>query len=173
MNFNAKGNPRRARLGRIASAWIAMALTASIGARADTVATGEEEPAEGVRVSTLDYHVPDIRLVRDDGKTVELRNELDDGRAVLVNFIFTSCTSVCPLSSKVFADFARKLGPERKRVHLVSISIDPEQDTPARLREYARQFHAGPEWRHYTGTKGASLAAQNAFDAYRGGKMQH
>jgi protein SCO1/2 len=55
----------------------------------------------------------------------------------------------------------------------MSISIDPEEDTPARLREYAQKFHAGPEWQHYTGTVEASLAAQRAFNAWRGDKMSH
>jgi protein SCO1/2 len=55
----------------------------------------------------------------------------------------------------------------------MSISIDPEQDTPARLREYAKTFHAGPEWQHYTGALAASQGAQRAFDVYRGDKMDH
>jgi protein SCO1/2 len=55
----------------------------------------------------------------------------------------------------------------------MSISVDPEQDTPARLRAYARKFGAGPGWQHYTGTVAASLAAQRAFGAYRGDKMSH
>jgi protein SCO1/2 len=117
--------------------------------------------------------VPAVRLVRDDGKGVLLSDELDDGRAVFLNFIFTSCTSVCPLSSQNFSDFERELGAERARVHLISISIDPEQDTPARLRDYARKFHAGPEWQHYTGTQAASVAAQQAFGTFRGAKMDH
>jgi protein SCO1/2 len=58
-------------------------------------------------------------------------------------------------------------------VHLVSISIDPEFDTPARLREYASKLGAGPGWRHYGGTLAASLAAQRAFGVYRGDKMSH
>ena len=55
----------------------------------------------------------------------------------------------------------------------MSISIDPEQDTPARLTAYARKFHAGPEWQYYTGTVAASIVAQRAFDVYRGEKMSH
>ena len=55
----------------------------------------------------------------------------------------------------------------------MSISIDPEEDTPARLREYARKFHAGPEWQHYTGPIEASLTTQQAFGVYRGDKMSH
>jgi protein SCO1 len=173
MNGIANRNVRLAPARRLARAGLAIAIAASCLVRAGAPAAPEEEPSERVTVSTVDYQVPDIRLLRDDGKAVGLRGELDDGRPVLLNFIYTSCTSVCPLSSKLFADFAQELGSGRSQVHLMSISIDPEQDTPARLREYARQFHAGPEWQHYTGTLAASLAAQHAFDAYRGAKMQH
>jgi protein SCO1/2 len=117
--------------------------------------------------------VPEVILVRDDGKRISLPQEMNDGRPVVLNFIFTSCGSICPLMSQIFAQFQRKLGPEAGHVHLMSISTDPEQDTPARLTEYANQFGAGPEWRHYTGTLDASLAAQRAFDVYRGDKMSH
>lgn len=133
----------------------------------------QHESAGPLTLSTVDYDTPDVQLVRDDGTTVSLRSELDDGRPVIMNFIFTTCTSICPLLSQTFAAFAQRLGPDRAKVHLVSISVDPEQDTPERLREYAQRFHAGPEWQHYTGTLAASLAAQRAFDVYRGDKMSH
>jgi len=123
--------------------------------------------------STTDVAVPEISLVRDDGKSVSLPAELDDGRPVAVNFIFTSCTTICPVMSQTFAQLQEKLGADRDRVRLLSISIDPEQDTPARLAEYAKRFHAGPEWRFYTGTVEASLTTQRAFAAYRGDKMNH
>ena len=67
----------------------------------------------------------------------------------------------------------RRLGDERSKVHLVSLSIDPEADSPARLVEYARRFAAGAGWSFYTGSLEASLAAQKAFDVYRGDKMNH
>jgi protein SCO1 len=134
-----------------------------------------DEPARApsVHYQTVDYAVPPVTLIRDDGKTVSLLQEMNDGRPVLLNFIFTSCGSTCPLMSQVFAQFQRKLGADARQVHLMSISIDPEEDTPARLAEYARKFGAGPEWQHYTGTLDASLAAQKAFDMYRGDKMSH
>lgn len=126
-----------------------------------------------IRVSTSRYTVPEVQLIRDDGKAVSLSAELDDGRPVVLNFVFTTCSSVCPLMSQVMAQFQQRLGVDRDKVHLMSISIDPEEDTPARLREYARKFHAGAEWQHYTGTVQASLAAQQAFAVYRGDKMSH
>jgi len=129
--------------------------------------------ASAVSRSTVSYEAPDVTLVRADGKSVSLPRELDDGRPVLLNFIFTTCSSICPLTSRTLEEFQRKLGREASQVHLMSISIDPEQDTPARLSVYARKFHAGPEWQYYTGSVAASIAAQRAFDVYRGEKMSH
>jgi len=123
--------------------------------------------------SLVNYRVPAIRLVRDDGEDVTLIDELNDGRPVVLNFIYTTCTGICPLSSHIFSQLQHKLGAERDRVHLVSISVDPEEDTPLRLREYAQQYAAGPSWQHYTGTVAASTAAQRAFDVYKGDKMGH
>jgi protein SCO1/2 len=111
--------------------------------------------------------------LRDDGKSVSLTTELDDGRVSVVNFVFTACTTICPVMSQTFSQLQNRLGSERDKVHMLSISIDPEQDRPARLSEYARKVHAGPGWRHYTGTAEAIVAVQRAFDAYRGDKMNH
>jgi protein SCO1/2 len=147
---------------------------------AQTASSGEDPHAHHhmgmnalVQRSLAEYSVPDVKLVRDDGRTVSLPAELDDGRPVLLNFIYTSCTTICPLTSQVFEQFQRRLGTAHETVHLVSISIDPEQDTPARLRAYAKQFDAAPGWDHYTGTVAASVAVQSAFGAYRGDKMSH
>lgn len=161
---------------------IALALGAALLLVAGSVARARELAADhapqsagsNARVTTASsYPIPAVRLVRDDGKMISLPQELDDGRPVVLNFIFTTCSSICPLMSQTFAQFDSQLGDDRDRVHLMSISIDPEEDTPARLREYAQKFHAGPEWQHYTGTVEASQAAQRAFNAWRGDKMNH
>jgi protein SCO1/2 len=152
-----------------------MALGA-VGAFADEssdMASRDQPAAQRPATSTVQYVVPDVTLVRDDGKTISLPQEMNDGRPVVLNFIFTSCGSICPLMSQTFAQFRRKLGPDVDKVHLMSISTDPEQDTPPRLSEYAQKFGAGPEWQLYTGTVAASLTAQRAFDVYRGDKMSH
>lgn len=165
----------RALAARTGAALLALALAAT-GGRADAAADGPAAPSaapSGAIRAIREYAVPDVRLVREDGKVVSLPDEMNDGRPVLLNFIFTTCTSICPMMSSVFAQFERRLGAEADRVHLMSISLDPEQDTPERLLAYARKFHAGHEWQHYTGTLEASVAAQRAFDAYRGSKMGH
>lgn len=123
--------------------------------------------------STAEYKMPDVTLVRADGTKVSLPKEMNDGRPVFLNFIYTTCTAICPVMSQTFAEVQKRLGDDRSKVHMVSISIDPEQDTPKRLTEYAKRYDAGPQWVFYTGTLEASIAVQKAFDAYRGDKMNH
>ena len=155
---------------------VALLVLAASGGFANAADDGFSAPApaaSGPIRSIRKYAVPAVRLVRDDGKVVSLPDEMNDGRPIVLNFIFTTCSSICPLMSSVFAQFERRLAADADKVHLMSISTDPEQDTPGRLREYARKFHAGLEWQHYTGTLAASITAQRAFDVYRGGKMSH
>jgi protein SCO1 len=147
-----------------------MFLSLALAASAAVSAPAGVPPISGAAVH---YTVPAVQLVREDGKVVSLTDEMNDGRPVVLNFIFTTCSSICPLTSQVFAQFQQRLGADSGHVHLMSISVDPEEDTPARLREYAHKFHAGPGWHHYTGTMEASLAAQRAFNVWRGDKMSH
>lgn len=125
------------------------------------------------RASTAKYALPQVMQVRDDGKVVSLPHELNDGRPVILGFIYTFCNEVCPVSSYIFAQLQGKLESDKADVHLVSISIDPEQDTPAVLREYARLYGAGSAWQHYTGTLEASIAIRKAFKVYGGDKMSY
>jgi protein SCO1 len=152
---------------------LALLVVAASGAVAHGPDDASGHPGSDTTSSVRQYAVPAVRLVRDDGKDVSLQEEMEDGRPVVLNFIFTTCSSICPVMSSVLAQFERRLGADVDKVHLMSISIDPEHDTPARLREYARRFRAGNEWQHYTGTVEASVAAQRAFDVYRGAKMSH
>jgi len=159
-----------------AAAVAALSIGGAAGAHQGDEGAAHKDPAQlmqGTKRSVVEYRSPPVKLVRDDGKAVTLSDELDDGRPVVVNFIYTTCTAICPVTSKVFQQLQGKLGPDRAKVHLVSISLDPEEDTPARLTEYAKKYKAGPGWQHYTGTAEASVAAQKAFDVYRGDKMNH
>lgn len=155
------------------SAWSGPVPVIDAHAAVGTTASHAMNENADVRRSVSDYAIPNVTLVREDGKRVELAAELDDGRPLVMNFIYTSCTTICPMNSQVFEQFQDDLGDVGGSVHLVSISIDPEQDTPARLRAYAAQFHAGKGWNHYSGTVAASIAVQRAFNAYRGDKMSH
>ena len=91
----------------------------------------------------------------------------------MLNFIFTTCTTICPVLSATFQQIQEKLGADQKTVRLVSISIDPENDTPAKLKVYAEKFKAGPQWKLLTGSLENSLIAQKAFGVFAGEKMNH
>lgn len=154
---------------------VAVATAFSAAAQSNSALTPHAAAADSTDAhrSEAEYDIPNVTLVREDGTQVELRAELNDGRPVVLNFVYTSCTTICPMSSQVFEQFQDELGADQASVHLVSISIDPEQDTPARLRVYAAQFHALKNWNHYSGSLAAVTAVQRAFNAYRGDKMSH
>ena len=77
------------------------------------------------------------------------------GRVTLLDFVYTHCTDACPLLSATFQDAQRKLAVDKllgSRVMLVSLSVDPQHDTPPVLAEYAQQFKADPNgWKMLTG----------------------
>ena len=77
------------------------------------------------------------------------------GRVTLLDFVYTHCTDACPVLSATFQDVQRKLMADQQlasRVMLVSLSVDPQHDTPPVLAEYAQQFKADPNgWKMLTG----------------------
>lgn len=115
------------------------------------------------------YAIPDVTLTDQGGAAVRLVSELGRPGPVLLQFIFTTCSTVCPALSGIFSAVQERL----PGVRLVSISIDPDEDTPARLAAYARRFGAGPRWRLLTGRPEDVIAVERAFDVYRGNKMRH
>lgn len=107
----------------------------SVATDTDELATEDESG-----VSVVGTHIPDVRLVNQDGKTIHLSDFR--GRAVLVTFIYTRCPfpTFCPLLSSEFASIHHELLNEPeiyKKTHLVSITLDPAYDTPPVLRKYA------------------------------------
>ena len=126
-----------------------------------------------VRVMTPQPVIGDLAFVNQLGRHTTLSEVLAADGPVLVNFIFTSCTTICPVMTAGFAQFQASLGEERERVRLVSISIDPDTDTVDRLREYAERYKAGDTWQFLTGTPAAVEAAQRAFGAFRGDRTNH
>jgi cytochrome oxidase Cu insertion factor (SCO1/SenC/PrrC family) len=95
--------------------------------------------------------IPDTPMVNHNGRPVRFYSDLVKGRVVAIDFIFTRCQTICPSLSVVFGQLQRLLGD--RPVHLISVSIDPVNDKPAQLAEWARRFGAGPNWSLVTGEK--------------------
>ncbi len=120
------------------------------------------------------YVIPDVTLVNQNGAKVRLKTLLSSDKPVLVDFIFTTCTTICPVLSANFSNFQRKLGPESAKVQLISISIDPENDTPEAMKSYLeKRYAAKPGWDFLTGSKKDIDLVIKAFDAYSQNKMAH
>ncbi|HEY0721278.1 MAG TPA: SCO family protein [Gammaproteobacteria bacterium] len=119
------------------------------------------------------YTLPALELTTMNGDTLSLAQMLDTDQPVALNFIFTSCTTICPIMSATFAQAQKRLGDEASQIRWISVSIDPEYDTPERLRDYAQRFEAGKQWSFLTGSTENIIALQKAFDVYRGDKMNH
>lgn len=98
--------------------------------------------------------IPDVVLLDQDGTKVRFYTDLIKGKVVIINFVFTSCTIVCPPLGANFARIQTALGERLgKDVHLISITRDPEMDTPAKLRTWGAKFGARPGWTLVTGEK--------------------
>jgi cytochrome oxidase Cu insertion factor (SCO1/SenC/PrrC family) len=98
--------------------------------------------------------IPDVELLNQDGEKVRFYSDLVKGKTVAVNFIFTTCTTICPPLGATFARVQKDLGERTGRdVHFISVSVDPATDTPERLKAWGAKFKAGPGWTFVTGQK--------------------
>jgi len=104
--------------------------------------------------SPAEKYFTDVELINQDGKKMRFYSDVLKGKTVIVNAFFTSCTSVCPPMNRNMEKIQEALGDRVGRdVFLVSMTVDPETDTPVRMKEYAKKFHAGPGWIFLTGKK--------------------
>src|SRR6266850_5443673 len=95
---------------------------------------------------------PNVTLTTQDGVDVRFYDDLIKGKTVAITLIYTSCQYACPLETARMAQVQRILGDRMGReIFFYSITIDPEHDTPAVLKEYAEKYHAGPGWLFLTG----------------------
>ena len=108
----------------------------------------DQRPLEGLENFGT---VPDFSLTERSGKQIKL---LDlQGKIWIANFIYTNCKDTCPLQSAEMAGLQNDLA-DKADVKLVSISVDPERDTPQALSRYAERFKADPDrWLFLTGEK--------------------
>ncbi|SHJ18025.1 protein SCO1/2 [Malonomonas rubra DSM 5091] len=109
------------------------------------------------------YQVPDVTLVNQHNQPVPLRTFLAPDKPLMLEFIFTSCTTLCPNQSVKFSNFQKRLAPDTEQVRLVSITVDPETDTPEVLLHYLKQYQAQPGWEFLTGSKKDIKLVMNAF----------
>jgi protein SCO1 len=119
------------------------------------------------------YTVPDVILVNQDGKKVPFKSYIETDQPVVLDFIYATCTTICPVLSASFLNLQNKLGPDAPKARLVSITIDPEHDTPKIMKEYLKRYRAKPGWDFLTGSRADIDRVMKAFNAYIPDKMSH
>jgi protein SCO1/2 len=136
-------------------------------ARSDAAAS-QVSIVKGVR-----YALPDVRVVDTQGRTMQLADHFDTADVLLLNFVFTTCSTICSTQTAVLSETQRRLLASGRRARFVTVTIDPDNDTPERLAAFARQFDITRDWSFLTGSFDDLVRVQEAFNVYRGAKAAH
>jgi protein SCO1/2 len=97
-------------------------------------------------------YFPNLPVVTQDGKTLNFYDDVIKGKIVVISFIYTSCPDLCPLTTARLSQVEEKLGELMGRdLFFVSMTVDPEHDTPEKLKEFSKAFDTGPGWLFLTG----------------------
>lgn len=124
---------------------VAVFLTPSLALRAQR---------DDAQTAAAQSYFTDVPLVTQNGNSVRLYSDLLHDKVVVINTFFATCTGSCPKTSGILAGLQERLGDHLgKDVFILSFTVDPQTDTPQKLKQYAEQFHARPGWLFLTGTK--------------------
>jgi protein SCO1/2 len=141
-------------------------------AASGAAAPGAEAASAGDLARPL--QIPDTTVYDQDGKKLRFYSDLVKGKTVAINFIFTTCTTICPPLTATFRKVQQELGERVGRdVRLISISVDPTTDVPERLKSFSAKFNAGPGWTFVTGDKQEIGLLLKALGANVGDKNDH
>jgi protein SCO1/2 len=159
------------RFTELAACWIVW--TGVLGAQQQSFHDHQRALETRYSRSLESYRLPAITLHDCSGKPFAVSSLDSYPGPVILQFIFTTCSTVCPIMSAALAAAQDKLGPELDRIRMVSITIDPENDTPARLAEYAKRWKARGQWLFLTGREPDIVRLRQAFRVYTDSKMRH
>ncbi len=133
--------------------------------RKDTTKSGDSDKLS---------QIPDTIVYDQDGKKLRFYSDLIKGKTVAINFIFTTCTTICPPLTATFRKVQQELGARVGRdIQMISVSVDPTTDVPERLKSFSAKFNAGPGWTFVTGDKQEINLLLKALGTNVGDKNDH
>jgi protein SCO1/2 len=164
--------PQRERRGSIRRALAVGAVSAALAVAPFVFA---HNPGKDARLPQIGP-APDFTLTNQDGKRFALRDVR--GQVAVVTFIFTTCSDTCPMLTAKLALIQRKLGPDEPKVQFAAITVDPLNDTPAVLKQYAQAHSiASPRFTFLTGSQTEIDEVARRYAIYRkqqpGGSVEH
>jgi protein SCO1/2 len=172
------------RFVRITSVVIFASIFAFSPARAKWLGEGDKDIHERHRAmqemgekgdaTYVDVTLHDEVLLNQDGEKVKFVSDVIGDKLVAITFIYTNCTTICPVYQAIFADLQGMLGERLgKDVVLITMSLDPTRDIPPRMKIEAQKWNAKPEWVHLTGKKQKMDRVLQGLDAYFADFTQH
>ncbi len=136
-------------------------------------AASDESESTSNEPAALSVRIPDVAVYDQDGTRLKFYSDLVKGKTVAINFIFTTCTTICPPLTATFRRVQQQLDPVRNDVSLISISVDPTTDTPERLKDFAAKFKPSPGWTFITGDQAEIRTLLRALGAAVENKNDH
>ena len=171
---SARGVAFTRRRARASACLLALCTALTLGGGPCMVRANDAVSVESVRVYVKrEYRLPDLRLISMQRKPVHLAREIAYDGPLLVNFVFTTCSTICSTQTGTLVGLQHLLDSTAMHARFVTLTIDPDNDTPQRLAQFAQQFGIEHDWMFYTGAYEELLRAQQAFDVYRGAKINH
>jgi protein SCO1/2 len=158
-------------------AHIVLAILVFGGSLSVAAQTGNPtKPASSQTASDSPAHkyFTDVVLLNQDGERMRFYSDLLQNKVVIIDSFFATCKGSCLPMNRNLEKVQEALGDHvGKDVFIISISVDPEVDTPASLKEYAKQLHARPGWYFLTGDKQNVDFALNKLGQYVNDKQDH
>jgi protein SCO1 len=104
--------------------------------------------------TTVELSVPDIQVVNQSGEHVRFNSDVVKGRVAVITSFLTNCSAFCPITQEKLAQLGKVLGDKMGReVVFISVSVDPENDTPEAMKAWGDKFHVGSGWSLVSGNK--------------------
>ena len=138
----------------------------------DTTSDSANGSGDGSRAFSSSK-IPDAQVLDQNGKQLNFYSDLIKGKTVAINFVFTTCTAICPSLTATFRRVQQDAAARGVDVRLISVSVDPTTDTPERLNDYAAKFKAGPNWTFVTGDKARIDSVLSGLGAAVSNKNDH
>ncbi|MDH1575663.1 SCO family protein [Pseudomonas sp. GD03746] len=136
--------------------------------------SGHAQQPPAVHQEKASVRFADVSLLDQNGMPVRLEKDLVGDHLVVMGFIYTSCTTVCPVVSSIMGKVQQQLGGRvGQEIRLVSISVDPQRDDSKRLQSYAKAFQHGPGWSWLTGSPYAITETLKGLGSFSADLSQH
>ncbi|MBS0370554.1 MAG: SCO family protein [Proteobacteria bacterium] len=125
-------------------------------------------------VASKGLHLPDVRVLDQNGRELRFDSDLVRDKIVVVSFIYTTCTAICSPMTAGLKRARDLLDPALAgRVRFISVSVDPQHDTPGALKAFADRHGIDGDWRFVTGAPASLRQIRKAFSAATTRKEDH